>query len=73
MVQFGSSLRSLVDIATTISFLVAPAIAIMNYRLVSSKDFPVEGRPGKAMRWLSVVGIVFLSGFSLVYLLSLMR
>ncbi len=71
--QFGSSLRSLVDIATTISFLVAPAIAIMNYRLVSSKDFPVEGRPGKAMRWLSVVGIVFLSGFSLVYLLSLMR
>lgn len=67
--QFGNALRSLVDIATTISFLVAPVIAIMNYRLVTSKDFPVDGRPGKAMRWLSVIGIVFLSLFTLAYLL----
>lgn len=64
---FGSSLKTLVDIATSISFLIAPIIAIINFRLVMNLEDP-EARPGRSLRWLSYLGIVFLSGFSLVYL-----
>ncbi|WP_421751804.1 NRAMP family divalent metal transporter [Croceimicrobium sp.] len=67
--QFGNSLRSLVDLATAISFLVAPIIAFANFKLVMG--LRPEDRPGLAMRWLSRLGLVFLSGFSLVYLYAL--
>ena len=60
--------KALVDFATTLSFLIAPLIAIVNYRLVTSNSFPADGRPGFIMHLLSVAGIVFLTGFSLFYL-----
>ena len=64
---FGSSLKSLVDIATSISFVIAPIIAIVNFQLVS--HLPEEAaRPKLMMRILSYVGIIFLSAFSLIYL-----
>ncbi|PTM05166.1 MAG: divalent metal cation transporter [Bacteroidetes bacterium] len=64
---FGSSLKSLVDIATSISFVIAPIIAIVNFQLVS--HLPEEAaRPKLVMRILSYVGIIFLSAFSLIYL-----
>jgi Mn2+/Fe2+ NRAMP family transporter len=62
--------KKLVDVATTLSFLVAPVIAIANYRLVTMKDFPVEARPPRWLRVLSVTGILFLVGFSVFYLLN---
>ena len=65
---FGGALKSLVDIATSISFIVAPVIALLNFRLVSRKDIPTHQRPGKWMKVLSWLGIIFLSGFTLLYL-----
>jgi Mn2+/Fe2+ NRAMP family transporter len=64
---FGSSLKSLVDIATSISFLIAPIIAIVNFRLVLNLE-DKSARPGVTLRWLSYLGIIFLSAFSLIYL-----
>ena len=66
---FGSSLKSLVDIATSISFLIAPIIAIVNFRLVLNLE-DKSARPGVTLRWLSYLGIIFLSAFSLIYLFS---
>ena len=64
---FGTSLKSLVDIATSISFVIAPIIAIVNFQLVS--HLPEEAaRPKLLMRILSYAGIIFLSAFSLIYL-----
>lgn len=64
---FGASLKTLVDIATSISFVIAPIIAIVNFQLVS--HLPDEAaRPKLTMRILSYVGIVFLTAFSLIYL-----
>lgn len=68
--ELGSSLRSLVDLATAISFLIAPIIALANFHLVSKLDNRAA-RPGLAMRLLSYLGLLFLVGFSLVYLYSL--
>jgi len=65
---FAGQLRSLVDLATSISFLIAPLIAGVNFYLVSRKEFPEDGRPGLFMRVLSYCGLVFLSGFAVYYL-----
>ncbi len=67
--QFGSSLRTLVDLATAISFVIAPIIAFANFYLV--RKLKSEHRPKKGMTILSYVGIAFLTVFTLVYLYSL--
>jgi Mn2+/Fe2+ NRAMP family transporter len=58
----------LVDIATVLSFLFAPIVATLNYRLVTGKKFPEEHRPKFIMRAISLVGIFTLSVLSLVYM-----
>lgn len=63
---FGKNMKVLVDIATTISFLIAPVIAVVNYRLVTT-NFPEESRPGFLLRMLSWLGIAFLSAFALYF------
>lgn len=63
----GSRFTFMVDLATTLSFLTAPVLAFINYRLVMSKHFPDEHRPPAWLRILSWSGILFLSGFALVY------
>lgn len=65
---FSTSLKTLVDIATTLSFVLAPVIAAMNFRLVTHRAFPRAARPGVFLRTLSIAGIVFLTAFSLLYL-----
>lgn len=35
--QFGDNLKELIDFATVLSFVIAPIIAIFNFRLVSGK------------------------------------
>ncbi len=51
------SLRGMVDFATTLSFLTAPALSLLNHRAVTSADLPVEARPA---RWLLVSSLVFI-------------
>ena len=70
---FLSEMGTLVRIATVLSFLTAPVFAILNYRLVTSKYMPLEAQPRTILRWWSRIGIVFLSAFALLYLLSLME
>lgn len=64
---FGSALTTLVDFATTVSFLSAPVLAWLNFRLVTGPLMPAADRPGTALRVVSVAGIVFLVGFSLLW------
>ncbi len=63
----GDNFTFMVDLATTLSFLTAPVLAFINYRLVMSKHFPDEHRPPTWLRILSWSGIIFLSGFALLY------
>lgn len=55
--------KMLINIATTISFIVAPVIAILNYRLVQKDIIGVENSPGKTMNILALVGIAYLLFF----------
>lgn len=63
----GSRFTFMVDLATTLSFLTAPALAFINYRLVMHEHFPEESRPPAWLRILSIAGILFLSSFALLY------
>lgn len=64
----GGQLMRMVDLATTLSFLTAPVLAIINYRVVTSAQMPPAARPGFAMRVFSIASIFFLSAFSIAYL-----
>jgi Mn2+/Fe2+ NRAMP family transporter len=59
----------LVDIATTLSFLTAPLLAFINYRVVTGPTMPDRAKPGKILRILSWIGIIFLGGFSIFFLM----
>ena len=66
-----SEMGKLVQIATVLSFITAPLYAFLNYRLVVSKQMPENFRPNKELRILSIIGLLFLSGFTIFYLFSL--
>ena len=66
-----SEMGKLVQIATVLSFITAPLYAFLNYRLVISEQMPENFRPNKELRILSIIGLLFLSGFTIFYLFSL--
>jgi Mn2+/Fe2+ NRAMP family transporter len=69
---FQDNMILMVKIATVLSFLTAPFYAILSYILITGKHMPEEHRPSIYLRILSVLGIVFLIGFSIWYLFSLL-
>lgn len=69
LVFLGGQLTDLVDLATTLSFLTAPVLAYINFRVVTSAHMPVSAQPGFAMRVFSIGSIVFLAVFSATYLM----
>ncbi|NQT76334.1 MAG: divalent metal cation transporter [Bacteroidetes bacterium] len=65
---FASSMRFMVDVATTLSFITAPFLAFMNYRVVHSKHMPEDARPGLWLRIWAWIGMVFLALFTVFYI-----
>ena len=65
---FGSRLKELVDLATTISFIIAPFVAIANYKLVFNLYLKPNDIPPNWLKYLAITGILFLSGFSILFL-----
>jgi hypothetical protein len=65
-----SEMGALVEIATVLSFITTPFYAILNYKLVTSKNMPDQHKPSKSLRILSIAGILFLSLFAFGYILT---
>lgn len=65
---FPGSLTTMIDFATIVSFLTAPALGYLNLRAVTSDHVPRAQQPGRALVALSWVGLVVLSGFAVLYL-----
>jgi Mn2+/Fe2+ NRAMP family transporter len=63
----GAQFTRFVDVATILSFLSAPILAWITFRVVTSPDMPAEARPGPGLRALAWVGFILLLGFSLVW------
>ena len=69
MSVLSSSMRSMVDIATTLSFVTAPILAFLNYKAVTNKEMPAKAKPRKWLQVYALIGIVFLSAFTVFYLI----
>lgn len=67
---FVQSLTAMVDVATFVSFVTAPALGYLNLRAVQSEAVNKEHRPGPAMLVLSWTGLVLLGGTAAVFLVS---
>lgn len=59
--------KGLIDLATGISFIVAPIAGWLNYKIIFSKNFPNEHKPSIYLKMLAISGLIFLTGFTLVY------
>jgi len=68
--NFSDKMNLLIEIATILSFVTAPFYAIINYLLISSKHTPKEYRPSLKMHILSFIGIIYLIGFSIFFLIK---
>ncbi len=64
----AKSMIQMITVATVLSFLMAPIIAWLNFKVVTDDHMPDEAKPGKFLRILSWIGIIFLVLFSLIYL-----
>ena len=63
---FGSKITDLVELATTISFMIAPFIAFANYRLVLSPYLNESDTPKPWLKILAIFGILRLIGFGFI-------
>ncbi len=63
-----SVMKPLVDATTTLAFLSAPLFAYLNCRAISLSDIPAHAAPPKLLRALSWIGLAFLTGFSILFL-----
>jgi Mn2+/Fe2+ NRAMP family transporter len=68
---FAGNLTSMVDIATTVSFVTAPVLGWLNLKAVRSSAVAREHRPGPGLLILSYLGLVLLGGTALFYMVTL--
>lgn len=63
----GSQFTYIIDLATSLTFLTAPALAFINYKLAFSDHIPQKDQPAKWLKILSWVGLLFLTAFALIF------
>ncbi len=66
---FGDKLKELVDFATIVSFMIAPVIALFNFRLVTGRYVERSMQPPAWLKVLACAGIAFLVGFAAFFAL----
>jgi len=64
----SSSMRFLVSVATILSFVTAPVLAYLNHRVITNKLIPKMYQPAAYLKVWSVIGILFLTLFTLFYI-----
>jgi len=65
---FLTNMKALVDFATTLSFIIAPIYALMNYKIMHLSHIAENDRPHGALKHLAISGILFLSLFCLYFI-----
>lgn len=68
VILFSQKIKPLVDLATLVSFIIAPVVAILNFRVVNSSQLSKSSKPSKGMNIWAIFGIIFLLGFTTVYI-----
>ncbi|MFO7843902.1 MAG: divalent metal cation transporter [Bacteroidales bacterium] len=66
---FLKGMSFLVDLATTLSFLTAPVLGYLNFRVVMSKNVTEEYKPKRWLRFLSWTGLIVLTAVGIYYII----
>lgn len=69
IIYFLENMKSMVDVATTVSFLVAPVLGWLNLKIVTSSIVPENSKPKKWLIYLSWIGLFFLTAFGMYFIL----
>ena len=64
---FSGTVSTLLRFAMIASFITTPFFALLNYSLVSNKEHRLHGW----LKWLSIVGLVYLFGFALFFIVAM--
>lgn len=64
---FLGGMTAMVDLATIVTFITAPALGYINLRAVCLPEVPPEHRPGRGLRLFSWMSLVLLGGFAVVF------
>jgi Mn2+/Fe2+ NRAMP family transporter len=64
---FSSSMKAMVDLATTLSFVTAPVLAYLNYKTVTSKHISEAFIPGSFLKTYARISITLLIIFTMLY------
>lgn len=67
----GPNLGKIINLATATSFIIAPLAAFLNYKIVFSPEVPESHKPKNWLKYLAILGIAFLSVFTVIYILNL--
>ena len=63
---FRSGMRFMVDLATTLSFMTAPLLAFLNYKVLTDKH--LKQKLPAWLNYYAIAGILFLSAFAIYFL-----
>lgn len=66
---FATRMKSLIDFATTLSFITAPVLGYMNLKVVLGNNMKAENKPGIWLKILSWIGLLALSGFAVYFII----
>lgn len=69
----GGSFTSLIDLVTTVSFLIAPVLVIFNHLCVNGDEVPKADRPGTGWQVWSWIAIVSTTLFAAYYAFTLIQ
>jgi Mn2+/Fe2+ NRAMP family transporter len=67
LIFFQESMKTMVDFATTISFVTAPIIAFIHFKISRSKEIQEKHPSSLLSKVVSWLGLVFLTVFALYY------
>lgn len=68
-VLLADSMHFMVDMATTLSFITAPILAVLNHKVIHSAEVPQSARPKAWLKIYSYAGIILLAVFTFVYII----
>ncbi len=64
---FMQSFTTFISFVTSLGFLIAPVIVVLNHRAMFNADVPPAQQPSRTMYWWSVIGGAMLIGCSAAY------
>ncbi len=63
-------LTPLITTAMITAFLTAPIVAFITYRVIRGRNVPAHARPSRVLGVLALAGLIFLTGFALLFVYS---